>query len=222
MPSRPSSQAGGGYAQGGRRFGALRPKYIVFDTHYSCGWFTKFVGRLELIWVGTLHPQTIVLWRGQRRSVAELAQRGCLSSGASGSECAHPAAVNVYAPKYGSLWLVVTRNRHGNHEYIVTNDLGADLTTVVLRKMSRWSIETLFRDTKQYAGLEACQCRVDQAMVRHVGLVLLAFVVMQLMRRSAEESLGSVKEHWQLEVMRDGERSPRPLKACPPHLRATA
>jgi SRSO17 transposase len=131
------------------------------------------------------------------------------------------AAVHIYAPKYGTLRLVVTRNRHANHEYIVTNDSGADLTTVVLRKVSRWQVETLFRDTKQYAGLEACQCRVDQAMVRHVGLVLLAFVVMQLMRRSAEESLGSVKEHWQLEVMRDGERSPRPLKACPPHLSPT-
>jgi SRSO17 transposase len=132
------------------------------------------------------------------------------------------AAVSVYAPKYGSLRLVVTRNRHGNHEYIVTNDLGADLTTVVLRKMSRWSIETLFRDTKQYAGLEACQCRVDRAMVRHVGLVLLTFVVMQLMRRSAEESVGSVKERWQMALVRDGELPPVPLKACPSHLRATA
>jgi SRSO17 transposase len=198
----------------------LRPKYIVFDTHYSCGWFTKFVGRLELIWVGTLHPRTIVLWRGQRRSVAELAQglplkwRKRLGM--------RTAAVSVYAPKYGSLRLVVTRNRHGNHEYIVTNDLGADLTTVVLRKMSRWSIETLFRDTKQYAGLEACQCRVDRAMVRHVGLVLLTFVVMQLMRRSAEESVGSVKERWQMALVRDGELPPVPLKACPSHLRATA
>jgi hypothetical protein len=198
----------------------LRPKYIVFDTHYTAGWFTKFVGRLELIWVGTLHPRTIVLWRGQRRSVAELAQglplkwRKHLGMRA--------AAVSVYAPKYGSLRLVVTRNRHGNHEYIVTNDSGADLTTVVLRKMSRWSIETLFRDTKQYAGLEACQCRVDQAMVRHVGLVLLTFVVMQLMRRSAEESVGSVKERWQMALVRDGEPPPVPLKACPPHLRATA
>jgi hypothetical protein len=36
--------------------------------------------------------------------------------------------------EYGSLRLVVTKNRHGNHEFIVTNDLGADLTTVVLRK----------------------------------------------------------------------------------------
>ncbi len=198
----------------------LRPKYIVFDTHYSAGWFTKMVGRLQLIWVGTLHPRTIVLWRPQRRSVAELARtlplkwRKRLGMRA--------AAVCIYAPKYGSLRLVVTRNRHGNHEYIVTNDLGADLTTVVLCKMSRWSIETLFRDTKQYAGLEACQCRVDQAMVRHVGLVLLTFVVLQMMRRSVEESLGSVKEHWQLEVMRDGESPPPHLKACPPHLRATA
>ena len=47
-------------------------------------------------------------------------------------------------------------------------------------------------------------------MVRHVGLVLLTFVVLQMMRRSEEESLGLVKEHWQLEVMRDGE-SPLPL-----------
>ncbi len=198
----------------------LRPKYTVFDTHYSAGWFTKMVGRLELIWVGTLHPRTIVLWRSQRRSVAELARslplkwRKRLGMRA--------ASVSVYAPKYGSLRLVVTRNRHGNYEYIVTNDLGADLTSVVKRKMSRWSIETLFRDTKQYAGLEACQCRVDQAMVRHVGLVLLTFVVLQMMRRSMEESVGSVKEHWQLEVMRDGESPPPLLKACPPHLRATA
>ena len=135
---------------------------------------------------------------------------------------ARAVALNIYAPKYGSLRLVVTRNRHGNHEYIVTNDSGADLTTVVLRKVSRWSIETLFRDAKQYAGLEACQCRVDQAMVRHVGVVLLTFVVLQMMRRSRQESLGSVKERWQLEVMRAGESPPPLLKACPPHLRPTA
>lgn len=199
----------------------LRPRYVVFDTHYSAGWFTKLVGRLGLVWVGTLNPRTLCLRRGRRQSVAELAQerlplkwRKRLGVRAS--------AVNVYAPKYGSLRLVVTRNRHGNHECIVTNELGADLTSVVERKRSRWSIETLFRDTKQYAGLEACQCRVDQAMVRHVGLVLLTFVVLQMMRRSVEDSLGSVKEHWQLEVMRDGESPPPLLKASPPNLRATA
>jgi DDE superfamily endonuclease len=198
----------------------LRPKYIVFDTHYSCGWFTKFVGRLELIWVGTLHPRTIVLWHGHRRSVAELAKT--LSLKWRKRLGMRAAAVSVYAPKYGALRLVVTRNCHGNYEYIVTNDSGADLTSVVERKMSRWQVETLFRDTKQYAGLEACQCRVDQAMVRYVSLVLLAFVVLQMMRRSPEESVGSLKERWQLEVIRDGESPPRLLKTCPPHLRPTA
>jgi len=198
----------------------LRPEYIVFDTHYSAGWFTKMVARLGLVWVGTLHPRTIVLWRAKRCSVGELAR--ALPLKWRKRLGVRAAAVRIYAPKYGSLRLVVTRNSHANHEYIVTNDSGADLTTVAERKMSRWSIETLFRDTKQYAGLEACQCRVDQAMVRHVGLVLLTFVVMQMMRRSPEESVGSVKEHWQLEVMRDGESSPPLLKACPPHLRPTA
>ncbi|MDQ5810480.1 MAG: hypothetical protein M3334_02190 [Actinomycetota bacterium] len=50
---------------------------------------------------------------------------------------------------------------------------------------------------------------MDQAMVRHVGLVLLNFVVLQMMRRSEEESLGSVKEHWQLKVQTPPEISRR-------------
>ena len=199
----------------------LRPEYIVLDTHYTAGWFTKMVARLGLVWVGTLHPRTIVLWGAKRRcSVGELA--GVVPLKWRKRLGVRASAFNIYAPKYGSLRLVVTRNRHGNHEYIVTNDSGTDVTTVVLRKVSRWQIETLFRDAKQYAGLEACQCRVDQAMVRHVGLVLLTIFVMQSIHRWAEESLGSVKERWQLEVMRDGEAPPPLLKACPPHLRVTA
>ncbi len=199
----------------------LRPGYVVFDTHYTAGWFTKLVGRLGLVWVGTLDPRTIVLWRSRRQNVAELAQKRLPLKWRKRLRV-RACAVNIYAPKYGPLRLVVTKNRHGNHEYIVTNDLGADLTTVVLRKVSRWSIETLFRDTKQYAGLEACQCRVDQAMVRHVGLVLLTFVVLQMMRWSADESVGMVKERWQLAVTQDGQPPPPPLKASPAHLRATA
>jgi hypothetical protein len=198
----------------------LKARYIVFDTHYSAGWFTKTLTRLSLVWVGRLHPRTIVYWRGKRCSVGELAGRLPLKWRKRLGVRA--TTVRLYAPKYGSLRLVVTRNRHGNHEYIVTNELEADPSAVVLRKVSRWQVETLFRDTKQYAGLEACQCRVDQAMVRHVGLVLLTFAVLQMMRRSVEESLGSVKEHWQLEGMRDSESPPPLLKACPPHLRATA
>jgi hypothetical protein len=198
----------------------LPVQYIVGDTHYTAGWFTKRLNRLGLTWHGTLDPKTTVVWRGKKQAVRALAEtlhlkwRQHLGLRAK--------ALRVYAPKYGHIRLVVTRNRHGNYEYLVSNDLQAELTKMVLRKRSRWSIETVFRDSKQFAALEACQCWADQAMVRHIGLVLLTFVVLQLLRTTSDESIGAVKERWQLAVIRDGEVPPPPLRACPPELRPTA
>jgi hypothetical protein len=195
-------------------------QYLVMDTHYTAGWFTRLANRLGITWVGTLPPRTTVVWHGRRFQVAELAARLRLRWRTRLGLRA--AAVTVYAPKYGMLRLVVTRNRHGNHDWLASSDAAADLTTVVLRKQSRWSVETVFRDSKQYAGLGACQCWRDQAMVRHVALVLVAFVVLQHRRLEPAESVTAVKERWQLTITRHGERPPTPLKACPAHLRATA
>jgi Transposase DDE domain len=194
--------------------------YLVVDTHYTAGWFTRLAGRPRVTWVGTLHPRTTVVWHGRRQQVAELAGRLRLSWRPRLELRA--AAVGVYAPRYGRLRLVVTRNRHGNLECLATSELDADLTTVVARKRSRWSIETIFRDTKQYVGLGACQCWTDAAMVRHVALVLVGFVVLQRLRPDPSEGLGAVKERWQLATTAQGEPQPTPLRACPAHLRMTA
>ncbi len=121
--------------------------------------------------------------------------------------------IRVYSITYGTLRLVVTRNRHDNYECVVSNDLSAGLTTLVRREHSRWSIETVFRDTKQFAGLAACQCRVDQALVRHIAFVLLAFVVLQILRRDPSETLGAVKERLQLCLMQGSCPAAPPLKA---------
>lgn len=122
------------------------------------------------------------------------------------------SSVVSYLPKYGTLRLVVTRNRHGNVEVLATNDLGSNLTTIVLRKRSRWSIETLFRDAKQFSGLAACQCRVDQALVRHVAFVLLAFIVLQRLRLHPKGTLGEVKDRLQREVLTGDLPAPNNLK----------
>jgi hypothetical protein len=194
--------------------------YMVFDTHYTASWFTKRVARLGLTWQGTLDPKTHVVWHGTKQAVRELAPQLRLKWRK--HLAVRAVALRVYAPKYGHLRLVVVRNRHGNYEYLVSNDLPADLTTLIIRKRRRWSVETVFRDTKQFAGLEACQCWVDQAMVRHVALVLVTFVVAQQLRQSDHEPIAAVKERWQLIVLRDGEVAPQPLRASPPELRATA
>ena len=176
--------------------------------------------RMGYTWQGTLGRRTHVVWRGNKQRVSDLAARVHLKWR---NELGLRAlALRVYAPMYGALRLVVTRNRHGNYAYIVSNDLQADLTTMVQRKRSRWEIETIFRDSKQLAGLGACQCWVDQAMVRHVAFALLTFVVLQMLRRNLHETVGAVKARWQLEVARNGQPPPPPLKACPHELRATA
>lgn len=194
--------------------------WVAFDTHYTAGWFTKRLSAWRISWHGTLDPKTTIVWRGQRLAVRTLASRLRLKWRSSLSVRAR--ALTVIAPTYGRLRLVVTRNRHGNYQYLVSNDPHCDLTTMVTRKRRRWSVETVFRDCKQSLALEACQAWVDPAFVRHVALVLLTFVVLQRLRLSPSESVGAVKQRWQLAVLQNGQHPPPPLRACPAHLRATA
>jgi hypothetical protein len=189
--------------------------------HHTAGFITRLAGRLHITWVGTLHLRTTVVWHGRHQQVAALAGR--LRLGWRRPRLGLRAAVvSVYAPSYGMLRLVVTRNRHGNHDDLVTGEPTADLTQVVARKQSSWQVATVFCDTKQYAGLGACQCWTDQATVRHVALVLLSFLVLQRLRLHPAEPIAAVKERWQLTVTRQGEHPPAPQNACPAQPRSTA
>ena len=191
--------------------------YVVGDTSYTGGTIRTTAERLGLVWVGTLAPRTTVVWRGRRGPVQALAPT--LKLKWRPRLGVRAAALSVYAPSLGQVRLVVLKNRHGNFEYLVTNERHADLTRLVRRKQSRWRIETLFRDTKQLAGLTACQCWVDQALVRHIALALLTFVVLQRLRRDPRDTVGAVKARWQGEVLRDGQVPPPPLRAAPPAFR---
>jgi hypothetical protein len=188
--------------------------YVVGDTLYTAGWLTKKIDRLGLKWVGTLHPRTTVYYRRRRSNVA------CLAEGLNLKWRARPQlrarSIVAYLPSYGTLRLVVTRNRHGNIEVLASNDLDSHLTSIVLRKRSRWSIETLFRDAKQFSGLAACQCRVDQALVRHVAFVLIACVVLQRLRLHPKETLGEAKDRLQRDMITGGLAAPSPLKGKVP------
>ncbi|MDQ6739571.1 MAG: transposase [Actinomycetota bacterium] len=198
----------------------LPVRYLVFDGGYTAGWFTKWLTGVGLNWQGTLDPRTVVVYGGVKQSVDQLA--GSLPLKWRAPWRVRAVAVTVYAPTYGQVRLVLVKNRHGNREYLVSNVLTADLSSLLQAKRSRWPVETLFRDTKQAAGLEKCQCWSDGAWVRHVSLVMLSFVVLQLLRTTPHESVGAVKTRWQLQVWQNGELPPEPLRTCPPDLRVTA
>ena len=191
--------------------------YLVGDTAYTGGCVSRTAARLGLTWVGTLAPRTTVVYRGRRQAVREVA--ATLKLKWRPHLGVRATALTVYAPALGQVRLVVLKNEHGNFEYLVTNERTTDLSELVRRKRSRWRIETIFRDTKQVAGLAACQGWVDQALVRHVALVCLTFVALQLLRRDPQETVGAVKARWYDEVLRDGQAPPPPLRAAPPAFR---
>ena len=188
----------------------LPVSYVVGDTLYSGNRLCKLVKRLGWQWVGVLHPNTTLIYRSKRFSATDLCNylrpkwRAHLGLRA--------VSVTAYSPKYGHLRLVVTTNRHGNSEVLATSNLDSDLSTIVRRKVSRWSIETLFRDTKQEAALAACQCRVDQALVRHIALVFISFILLQLFGLRHQETVGETKERLRLRVMTHGAPTPEPLQ----------
>jgi SRSO17 transposase len=188
----------------------LPVSYVTGDTLYSGHRLCKLVQRLGWDWVGVLHPNTTLIVKNRRHSAASLAASVRLKWRAQLNLRA--LSLTAYSPKYGHLRLVVTQNRHGNCEVLACSNRQADLTSIVLCKRSRWSIETVFRDTKQHVALGACQCRVDQALVRHVAFVFVAFIVLQMLGLHRQETVGETKARLRLSVMTYGQLPPTPLK----------
>lgn len=187
-------------------------EYLVFDLWYNARWFTQWLDRQQVVWVSTLKGNALITYRGRTRPVAEWAKQ-LPRRRIAGNTWAWIGT--VYLPRYGHIRLVVATNGQGGMDYIVSNNRHRRGKTLLDRKRSRWDIETCFRDTKQLAGLGACQCRVPQAMERHVALVLLAFVVLQQARLDPSETVGEVKRRLQLAVIQGDEAASVTIVAPP-------
>lgn len=173
-------------------------EYLVFDLWYNARWLTQWLDRQGVVWVSTPKSNALITYRGRTQPVAVWAQQLPRHRMASRTWA---WTGNVHLPRYGMVRLVVATNGQGGLDYIVSNDLPRRGKVLLQRKRSRWDIETCFRDTKQLGGLGACQCRVPQAMERHVALVLLAFVALPQARLDPSETVGEVKRRLQLEVI---------------------
>lgn len=189
----------------------LSVQFVTFDNFYTAGWLTKAIARLGWTWVGMLESKAHVRYRQRLWQAGQLA--GSLRLKWRSAFALRASSLVAYLPKYGTLRLVVTRNRHGNFQVLATNDLESDLSLIVSRKRQRWSVETLFRDAKQFCGFLACQCRLDGAHVKHIAFVLLAFLILQMLRRDPKETLGSVKDRLQREVL-FGQAAPPAMLKC--------
>jgi len=177
-------------------------EYLTFDSWYNARWFTKWLNAQQILWVSTLKSNARVTHHHRTQPVEAWARR-LPRHRIAGNTWAWIGTVSL--PEYGSVRLVVATNGQGGLDYIVSNDLHRRGKVLLHRKRSRWDIESCFRDTKQLTGLSACQCRVPQAMERHVALVLLAFVVLQQARHDPSQTVGESKRSLHLRMICGGE-----------------
>jgi len=185
--------------------------YLVFDGWYTAGWFTKWLTRVGLTWVGAGAKNANVVYH--RRTYCLETLTATLKLKWRKFLGVRAATAWVYLPALGHVRLVVTRDRHGHVDYILSNARTQDLCTLGLWKRSRWDIETLFRNSKQLAGRAMCQCRVPQAMVRHITLVFVTCFVLDLLRTDPSQTTDGIKQQLQLEVVTQGYAPPTPLRA---------
>jgi hypothetical protein len=87
------------------------------------------------------------------------------------------------------------KKRHP-HKYIVTNMTDSTVVEIVQRYRCRWAIETFIRDLKQHVGFGCLKGRTVEHAERHIALVLLAYVCLELLKDAfpAEKmTIGDVK-----------------------------
>ena len=77
--------------------------------------------------------------------------------------------------------------------YLITNDLGAGNQTILARYGRRWTIETVYRFTKQRLGFSTYRFLTAIAAERHVALVSVAFNLLAKLANATGVPIGRLK-----------------------------
>lgn len=159
---------------------------ILFDNWYASRENIRFFGRLGLGWATRLKKNTTVVFEGQKLTVAQLGAtvaRANYHYYASLSARARSFSVTVFG--VAAQLTVVQHDTHPERDrtkFVVSNLAGLTTAERVAWYRRRWPIECFFRDCKQLLGLCGCQARTAQAILTHLLLVCVAYVVLQLVK----------------------------------------
>lgn len=96
-------------------------------------------------------------------------------------------SVRATLPGWGDVRMIAVRRKGAKEPaFLVGSNPEWGHGTIERLYGYRWDIEVAFRNTKQLAGLNDCQCRSLRAQENHVALVFLAYLFVQAQGRPAE------------------------------------
>ncbi|MCD4785308.1 MAG: IS1634 family transposase [Candidatus Eremiobacteraeota bacterium] len=171
--------------------------YLVFDSWYCSKKFLSIMKNLGIPCVSRLTRNRNVIFKGQKMKVTDFAK---------------DSFSRVNLPGFGDILLCCVKiNKALN--YLVSTDPELTFKEVKRRYKSRWVVEEYFRITKQCLGLQACQCRRDKAVVNHITLVFLAYLVLEITSKQlkinhyqAKSKLQDKFYGWKIRYNRDGKK----------------
>ena len=112
-------------------------------------------------------------------------------------------------PKNHKVKLFRVASSTGRTDYVVTNDLAQNDTSVVQQACNwRWKIEPFHREAKQLTGLERCQCRLARIVRNHIGCTLLVWIRLQAIAYQTGQTIYQVKHGMLSEFLRQQLKSP--------------
>jgi SRSO17 transposase len=174
---------------------------VLFDSYYLCdvvadacgarGWHYIGVGKSNRNFTVDGQKKKLekygrnVLGRdGQWRNVSGLRKSGVYRLG---------SRVGLMK-KLGKVKVVFSRRRNERKIVaLVTDDLGASMTSIVADYLKRWAIELLIKDEKQQLGLGDYRVLRYRAVVRHLHLVDIAYACLTRLALSGRDEQGQHK-----------------------------
>ena len=112
-------------------------------------------------------------------------------------------------PKHHKVKLFRVASGNGRTDYVVTNDLAQNDTSVAQQACNRrWKIEQFHREAKQLTGLEGCQCRLARIVRNHIGCAMLVWVRLKQVTYQTDQTIYQVKHSLFSEYLRHQLKSP--------------
>jgi len=174
---------------------------VLFDSYYLCdvvadacaarGWHYIGVGKANRnITVGghkrklAKYGRNVLACNGQWRSIQGLRKKGKYRL----------ASRTGIMKKLGMVKVVFSRRRDDRKIVaLVTDDLGASMTSIVADYLKRWAIELLIKDEKQQLGLGDYRVLRYRAVVRHLHLVDIAYACLTRLAMDGRDEQGKRK-----------------------------
>lgn len=162
-------------------------KFILFDNWYASQKNLEFFSKdLHLDWVTRIKHNQKVIYQGKKLSVREVGDSvkksnyhyyACLKGKVRSFEILlHGRPVKL---------TVIKDDPHPERDrtkYLITSNLHLSNIEHVSWYRKRWAIEVFFKETKSLLGLGESQVRRKQAVLTHIVLVFMAYIVLQLFK----------------------------------------